>query len=540
VSVELSSAPLAPRRSMTRAMRRWTRFELSTKVYQRGLQLEVLCDDTDTDHNRARKLTMARPWRKNSEWPYLRKRDGKKSYRVGYFDHEKTRRTKSFSSAKLAKTWMDAYSEAERFGPFSLRAFLLDDDAREAAGPIGGKPLGEVVQMWLALDANPASDSGLAEATYQRHKSIANRHILGKASQTPKGDHLDPLPYAVDIASLPISVFNKPAVPRSYREAMRRANVPRPTQSAAWKVLSSCLSWAATSNLVPELQTNGAILANESKSGSTRRSMRGTASQPRARPRGKHIPSHALSPRAVELIRVRLGQRAIDRDPLLAHRDQMVASLQYGLAARNQEVWGLRWECFAGTQATVEEVISWGHLSFQGKTEGSTERVVHDVPSLLLEDLAEWKKALEERGFSTRPHDFIISGDLGGDWGVRDPKTSACHLTQNQCRKFGPKYFSPAVRKVAEAGEKDGYPEILGATPYSLRRGGISLMLRTMDSQIVAAQCGSSISMLSRFYSFGLIDLVGKPLRAPDIEWREARKEVQGRLADKSRHLRAV
>src|SRR5664280_1572836 len=128
---------------------------------------------------------MARPWRKNTEWPYVRKRDGRKSYRVGFFDHEKVRHTKSFPSVRAAKTWMDGYTEAERFGPFSLRAFLSDDDAREAAGPPGGKPLGEIVQMWLALDAAPGSDSGLAEATYHAYKSIADRHILGKASQTP-------------------------------------------------------------------------------------------------------------------------------------------------------------------------------------------------------------------------------------------------------------------------------------------------------------------------------------------------------------------
>jgi integrase len=484
---------------------------------------------------------MPRPFRKNSEWPYVRKRDGRKSYRVGYFDHDKVRRTKSFPSASAANTWMRAYTEAERFGRWSLRAFLLDEDAREAAGPPGGKALGEVVQMWFALDATRGSSSGLAEATYRAYKSAANRHILGKESRTPKGARLAPLAYAVEIASLPIVAFNEPAAPRAYREAMRRAKVSRPTQIKAWRVLSSCLSWAATSNLVPELQTNGCILANESRSGSQRRSTRGTSNQPHARPRGKHIPSHALSPRAVELIRVGLGQRVADRDPLLAHRDQMVASLQYGLAARNQEVWGLRWECFEGTRAMVNEVISWGQLSFQGKTAGSTERVVHDVPSLLLEDLAEWKKALEGRGFPTRPHDFIISGDLGGEqWGVRDPKTSACHVTHNQSRRWCPSYFTPAVQKVAAAGDEDGYPEILGATPYSLRRGGISLMLRTIDSQTVAEACGTSLAMLSRHYSFNLIDLVDKPLRAPDIEWRAARQEVQRRLAQKSRHLRVA
>jgi hypothetical protein len=35
-------------------------------------------------------------------------------------------------------------------------------------------------------------------------------------------------------------------------------------------------------------------------------------------------------------------------DPIVAHRDATVVSLQYGLAARNQEVWGLRWASLNG------------------------------------------------------------------------------------------------------------------------------------------------------------------------------------------------
>jgi integrase len=217
----------------------------------------------------------------------------------------------------------------------------------------------------------------------------------------------------------------------------------------------------------------------------------------------------------------------------------MVVSLQYGLACRNQEVWGLRWECFEDDKATIQEVVSWGKLLFSGKTEDSTDRVCQ-APSLLLEDLDAWKTLLEESGFRTRPEDFIISGDLGGEeWGVRDPKTGACHLSANQCRKWPQKFFQPAVKLVANA-EENGYPAIDGATQYALRRGGISLRLRYEDAQSVAEMCGTSLQMLDRHYAFMIEELRGQPVRPADIEWRAARKEVLGQLAEKSRHLRAL
>jgi hypothetical protein len=67
-------------------------------------------------------------------------------------------------------------------------------------------------------------------------------------------------------------------------------------------------------------------------------------------------------------------KRATGRDQILAQRDAIVVSLQYGLCARNQEVWGLRWACLAGEFAWVLEVLSCGRLDEWGKTEHSTQR----------------------------------------------------------------------------------------------------------------------------------------------------------------------
>lgn len=78
----------------------------------------------------------------------------------------------------------------------------------------------------------------------------------------------------------------------------------------------------------------------------------------------------------------------------------------------------------------------------------------------------------------------------------------------------------PAVTKVAEQPE---FFQILGATPYALRRGGISLRLRTEDPQTVASECGTSLQMLSAHYAFAIEDLRQHGPRPVDVEWRAAR-----------------
>ena len=137
----------------------------------------------------------------------------------------------------------------------------------------------------------------------------------------------------------------------------------------------------------------------------------------------------------------------------------------------------------------ILEVISWGILD-EGKTYNSTPRQT-TMPPILIEDLKAWKKLLEATGHPTRPEDFIISGDLAGrQYGERDPRTDGCHYTRNQAGKWGPKYFTPIVKKVALGVE--GMAGIHEATEYSLRRGGITARLRTEDPQTIAAECGTS------------------------------------------------
>ncbi|HEY5343387.1 MAG TPA: hypothetical protein VIJ66_06975 [Solirubrobacteraceae bacterium] len=477
---------------------------------------------------------MAKPWRKKSLWPRVAK-NGRKSYLVGFYDHESIERTKTFGSARAGRTWMEDYCTAERRGIESLRRFLLDLDATEA-NAVDARTIGEVVELYFALDADPSIESGLAPTTFARYRTTANCHILGKPLHTPANKPLPPARYALALASQPAARFNEPDAPRTWREEMRSAGVHQPTRTKSWAVLSSALSWAAGSRIVPEVQTNGCLLANE-RSISRRRSARrgGTGRAASGRRRGSRVPSWALSPQAVEAIRDQMLLRVTDRDSIFAERDAAIVSLQYGLGARNQEVWGMRWMSLSLGFAEVVEVVSGGQLDEWGKTEHSTQRRTA-TPSILALDMERWRAALRRWGHPARDVDFIIPGDLASArYGVRE-QLGACHFSASQAQKWGPKYFNPAVKKVAEQAELAG---IAGATPYALRRGGISLRLRAEDAQTVAKECGTSLQMLDAHYAFAIDDLRRFGPRPVDVEWREARAARHGGAPERPR-LRVV
>ena len=122
---------------------------------------------------------------------------------------------------------------------------------------------------------------------------------------------------------------------------------------------------------------------------------------------------------------------------LLAHRDAMIICLQYGLASRNQELWGLRWSALHGDFVWVSEVLSYGQLEPWGKTARSTQRRTA-MPSLLREDLERWRELLTNSGRSAREVDFIIPGNLtGASYGIREAETGACHLSRSQAKGWG-------------------------------------------------------------------------------------------------------
>jgi integrase len=467
---------------------------------------------------------VARPWPRRSAWPYLAK-NGRRSYHIGFYDHDKVERTRAFPSVRHARAWMDDYVTAERRGRDSLRRFLLDLDAKEA-NEAEGRTIAEILELFLELDAHPRNEEGLAPSTYTLYRSVLNCHLLGKPRHESGSRHKLPAAgYAVTIASTPAERFNKPQAPRAWREQMREAGVSRATRVRAWRVLSSALSWAASSPAVPEIHTNGCKLAKEPVT-SRRRSARrgGTGFAPPARPRS--LASWALSPQAVEAIREQMLLGAEQRGAILAQRDATIVSLQYGLALRSQEVWGLRWNSLDGNFAWVAEVLSCGQLEQWGKTEFSTRRRTA-IPSVVREDLERWRAILASSGQSTRTVDFIIPGNLAGaTHGRRDPETGAVYFSRAQAKTWGRACFTPAVRTAAQ---HERFARILGATPYALRRGGISLRLRTEDPQTVASECGTSLKTISEHYSFPIEDLREHLPRPADIEWRAARTALTER-----------
>jgi hypothetical protein len=461
---------------------------------------------------------MARPWKKN--WPYQGKRG--KSWSVGFYDHEGVERSRSFATARGvggAREWMAEYSAAERRGPDSLRRFLLDLDAVEA-NEAEGRPIGEIIELYFKVDAHPDLEGGLAPSTYAVYRNAAKCHLLGDMMHNKKGEPVGRAAYAIELARQPAKDFNRPDAPRKWREEMRAAGTTSDTVKRAWRKLSSILSWAASSHLVPEIQTNGCILANE-RSSSRRRSVRrgGSGRAAPTRRSGSQVPSWALSPQAVEAIRDAMLARVDGRDPIFAERDAALLSLQYGMASRPQEAYAMRWMSLGADYAEIMEVISHGKLEEWGKTSRSTGRRT-TVPSIAIEDMARWNAKLVAWGYPTRPEDFIIPGNLDPKWGVLDRETDAYHFSLNMTRLWRARSFRPAV---AVAARERGLAAIEGATPYAIRRGGISVRLRAEDPQTVADECGTSLQMLDAHYAFAIDDLRRFGPRPFDVEWREAR-----------------
>jgi hypothetical protein len=460
---------------------------------------------------------MARPWK--TQWPYVAK-SGRKSYRIGFRDHEGALRTKAFPSAKSANEWMQDYIAAERRGAHSLRRFLLDLDAKDASGDSTGRTIGEVIQIYFAFNA-PETADGLARSTFRAYGHSASRHLLGNPGME-RGKPHPPAEHAVRFAARPASAFNEPDAPRALREAMRHANVGSSARAHAWRVLSAALSWAASSERVPEITSNGCLLANE-KISNRRKSMRSNRGRHSTRRHGNEVGSWALSPRAAELIRAKMLASTLHRRrPLLMHRDAMIVSLQFGLALRNQEVYGTRWMSLESSKRVrITDVLGLNELDDRAKTEVATDRRIW-VPSLLYEDLTFWRAMLVADGYPARDVDFVIPGDLTGPHnGIREPDTGACHMSSNQAQQWRARCMKRILEEVARS--HPAFANVIDATPYSLRRGGISARLRAENAQSVAEQCGTSLEMLSQHYSYDIEDLEQTGPQPLDQQLRAAR-----------------
>jgi integrase len=473
---------------------------------------------------------MREPWRKYGGWPYEGRRG--KSWQLGYRDHEGRVRSRSFRARTAAETWAREYVEAERRN--RLRDFLLGSDAPEVRPD--GTPLGELIRDWLATDAHPDSVGGLARNSWDTYRSIASRHIVGNAVEQHlrKSDEVVELAPAIKplgqpggyaIGHLPVIEFGSADILKRWVQGMRAAGVSRATEAKAWTVISSALSWAVEDERWP-LSMNGCLTMQRRRGmrRASRRAGTGAQRQLSLTPRRDDLPAWALSPIAVERIRIVMLERVRQRSPLLALRDATAISVQYGLGMRNQEIWALSIGDVASRRATVREVLSYGTLD-AGKTEGATGRSRRPpIDAVLADDLAQWKVALAAAGRAIAPEEFLLRGDLNGH-GTPDG-----HMTGSQAHAWPRRYFSPAVRTVAEQWP-DEHAAIVGATPYSLRRGMISLRIRAgEDRQTIAKQCGTSVEMLERSYSFAIEDLEDEgPRPAADERIRARERAPAGR-----------
>ena len=122
---------------------------------------------------------MARPWPKRSAWPYVAK-SGRRSYVVGFYDHDKRERSRTFPSVRHARAWMDDYITAERRGRDSLRRFLLDLDAKEANEAEGAHDRARSSSCISPLNAHPRNEEGVAPSTYALYESALDLYLLGK------------------------------------------------------------------------------------------------------------------------------------------------------------------------------------------------------------------------------------------------------------------------------------------------------------------------------------------------------------------------
>ena len=264
---------------------------------------------------------MARPWPKKSVWPYVAK-SGRKSYTVGFYDHDKRERRRTFPSVRRARAWMDNY--VDRGAPGSRQPAKVPAGPRREGGQRSRRPHDRADTEALSGGGRAPTQRGRRSTPDIRPLQVGlNCHLLGKPRhQAGNRRKLPPAEYAVAIAKTQASAFNEPLAPRAWREQMREAGVPAQTRVHAWRVSSSALSWAARSPFVPEIQTNGCKLAREPVV-SRRRSARtgGTGYTPvvRARP----LPSWALSPQAVEAIRAQMLLCPARRKAILAHRDRL-------------------------------------------------------------------------------------------------------------------------------------------------------------------------------------------------------------------------
>ena len=227
-------------------------------------------------------------WRKRSAWPDVAK-SGKRAYRVGFYDHDKRERTEELPfGAPRPRVDVRLHRRRALVGATACGAScwisMQKRPTKRKAGTIA-----EVVELFLETDAHPRNEEGLAPATYADYTSVLNSHLLGKPRRTRGSRRRVP---AARLRRRDCGYPRGAVQPTGDAQGLAGADAPGGCAAPrarvrAWRALSSALSWASASALVPEIETNGSgwPAAADQLPRSARRG--GTGDAPRRPPRAR-------------------------------------------------------------------------------------------------------------------------------------------------------------------------------------------------------------------------------------------------------------
>jgi Helix-turn-helix domain len=109
----------------------------------------------------------------------------------------------------------------------------MDLDAKET-NELEARTIGQLLELYLKVNAHPSNPGGLAPSTYERYESLIGLHMLDKLRRRGFG-MVQPQSYAVAFCSIPAVRFNEPQAPAGWREQMLCEGVPKATRKQAWR-----------------------------------------------------------------------------------------------------------------------------------------------------------------------------------------------------------------------------------------------------------------------------------------------------------------
>ena len=386
-------------------------------------------------------------------------------WKIGYRDEHGVERTRGgFVRQGHASAWYRRLEQARSQG--RLKEFL-DEDAGVSGKHV--ETLHDFMLDWFRLDAAPE----LATAT-----AITYLHVYNK--------HLRPL-----VGQMPLEKFELPGPVTEVLGQLAAAGVGQATRDRARKVLSSAFGWGVE---VGRMRANGARSVRRNRRRS-RRLTRAEASPVGNREGATRRKAWALSPDAfAALHHGALARQTPGRPRWMPRRDALAISILYGLGLRPQELFGATFRQHSRERYRVTQVLT-KTARPSGKPVGrviaatKTAEGMRTMPmrSWLYGELQEWRALLFDVGLPASEDDFIIPG-----------AAPEGHYTLEQQHNF--------IRDLKACGRAaaDRDPDMAflpNATPYSLRRGHISLrVLAGEDIKRIADDCGTSTAMIHRHY----------------------------------------